>query len=206
MEDALRPRGRRLRLRLSFFQILILLVVGLAVFAGAAAVYMYLQDDEGESIRVITGVQFPYPAGWGEQPLTNSDKTAGLVLRLERQDPEASFLARTVVARLAPNFDVNQLSADSARVLRSEIEGFNLISNEVKPVSSLQAVQIRYDQADEGDGKFQTLMTIIPLPNQTFYLTMRAPEAQYDRAEAEGLQLMETFAAYVNSAAQQPQQ
>jgi hypothetical protein len=206
MEDALRAKGRRHRLRLSFRQILLLLIAAVAAFSVAAAVYTYLRDDDtAPSVRVITGVQFPYPAGWSEQPLTDDDKTAGLVLKLERRNPEASFLARTVVARLAPGFDINQLSADSQRALSSEIEGFDPVSNDVKLVAGMQAVQIRYSQADEGDGRFQTLMTIIPMPNQTFYLTMRTGESEYDRAEAEGVQLMDTFAAYVNSASQQPQ-
>jgi hypothetical protein len=203
MEDAFKARGRRLKLRLSLRQFLLALAAIAVAVGVSAGLYTLLREDQGPSVRVITGVQFPYPAGWGEQPLTNDDKAAGLVLKLERQDPQASFLARTVIARLGTDFDINRLAEDSARALNSEIDGFHLITNNVKTVSSLQAVQLTYSQKGEADATFETLMTIIPLPNQTFYLTMRAPEAQYEQAEAEGIQLMDTFAAYVNGANQQ---
>ena len=205
MEDAFKARGRRLKLRLSARQLLVLAAAVAVAIAVSVGLYTLLLEDKSESVRVITGVQFPYPAGWGEQPLTADDRAAGLVLKLDRQDPQASFLARTVVARLAPDFDINQLAEDTARALNSEIDGFRLITNDVKTASSLQAVQLTYSQTGEADATFVTLMTIIPLPNQTFYLTMRAPEAEYLRAEAEGMQLIDTFAAYVNGANQQQQ-
>jgi hypothetical protein len=133
--------------------------------------------------------------------LTENDRGAGIILHLDRQDPEATFLARTVVAPLAANFDINALAVDTQRALNNEIEGFKLVSNNVTTFSSVPAVQIAYTQPGEDDVSFSTLMVIAPTANQTYYMTVRAPEGEFSRVEAEGIGLVETLMAYVTQAA-----
>jgi hypothetical protein len=169
-----------------------------------AGAYFWLTKDETEpSVRVITGVQFPYPAGWTEQQLSDDDRSAGIILKLERPEPEASFLARTVIARLATDFDINLLAGDTASALESEIPGFDIQASSVTPIGSLQAVQLQYRQREEGEPPHETLMTIIPMENQTFYLTVRAEEGQFSAVQGDALQLINTFANYVSAASQQ---
>ncbi|MBI1886013.1 MAG: hypothetical protein HYS09_06850 [Chloroflexi bacterium] len=191
------------------------LAVAVLLSAGAAGLatglFLWLSGGGGESVRIVTGVEFPYPQDWSAQPLTESDRNAGLLLNLQRADPEASLLGRTVIARLPAGFDINQLADDAEVALRREIDNFDLLSKSVSPVGPFPAVRIYYRQQsdaqvpeDERPGEqlvpeSQTLMTIIPTPNQTFYLTLRAEAADFQQVEEEGLAIMAQFADYVAS-------
>ncbi len=196
MQDTMRLKASRFRMRN-----LILAAVALAAAAGAGTgLYLWLRGD-GDSVRVVTSVQISYPEGWNEQPLTEADRTAGLLLKLERERPQASFLARTVIAKLAPDFDINQLVDDTEAALSAEIEDFDLVSKAVSPIGPFDAVRIYYRQAgEESDADYQTLITIVPTPNQAFYLTLRAERDDFRRVEDEGLQIIDDFAAAIASA------
>ena len=85
MEQAMGLRKGKFRIR---YLVILVVLIGAAAGLGTG-LYFWLQDDGGESARVVTAVQFPYPNGWDEQPLTAADKNAGLVLSLERQRPGA---------------------------------------------------------------------------------------------------------------------
>ena len=201
MEDAVPLKSRRLSIR-PRVRYLLLIAIVLAASAGlGTGLYFWLSGGGGESIRVVTAVQIPYPDGWSEQPLTDADRNAGLLLTLERDGPDASFLARTVIAGLAPDFDVNQLADDAGAALSAEIENFDLLSKSVVPIGPFDAVRISYRQADErGFSDHQVLMTIVPTPNQTFYLTFRAEREDFLAVEDEGLEITDTYIAYVAEA------
>ncbi len=195
MQDAVSLKARRFRLRFIFLGIILA-----AIAAGAGAgLYFWLLGGDGESIRVVTAVQIPYPDGWSEQPLTEADRSAGLLLSLERERPEASFLARTVIARLAADFDIDQLAGDTEAALSAEIDNFDLLSKAVTSVGPFDAVQISYRQKDDTSLEHQVLMTIIPTPNQTFYLTFRAQKRDFTRIHIEGEQMTEAFADQVGA-------
>jgi hypothetical protein len=162
--------------------------------------YLWRQGEDDESVRVITGVQFPYPSGWTEQPLTPDDRNAGLVLRLEHGDPAASFLARTVIARLPEGLDMTELGAQTEAALAAEVEGFELVSTEIVTVGDYQGAEITYAQTDEDPAGHWVRMTIVPTENQTFYLTLRTAGEGPSSVRNDGRQMVEDFAAYVNSA------
>ena len=204
MEDALEA-ARRLKLRLSVRQLLLSAAVAAVLVGVAAGLYISLREDKGESVRVLTGVQSPYPEGWVEQPLTDDDRAAGFVLKVDRQDPQATFLARAVLTKSGERRDASQLSEQSAWVLSMLVDDVHLITNEIKTIASVEAVQLTYRQTAEADANFETLVTVLPLPNRTFYLTMRAPAADYGRAEPQGIQLMDNVAADIIDASQQQQ-
>jgi hypothetical protein len=196
MQDAmgLRAKGFRVRMR---YVVAAALAVALAAGAGTG-LFLALRGGDGESIRVVTGVQFPYPQGWTEQPLADVDRSAGLMLKLERERPDASFLARTVIARLAADFDINGLAGDTEAALSAEIEGFDLVSRDVTRLGPYDAVRISYRQSGDG-ADHQTLMVIVPTPNQTFYLTLRAEKAQFRQIESDGSRIINDFVTYVSS-------
>ena len=171
-----------------------------ALAAAATGILLWLSEDEGKSVRVITGVQFPYPQGWSEQPLTAEDRSAGLILKLDRQEPAATFLARTVITRLAPDFDVNRLADETATALAGEIEDFELLSKDVQALGPYQAVRIEYRQSGgEESGDYHTVMTIVPAENQTFYLTVRATKSDFRKIQDGGIQITNTFVTYVST-------
>jgi len=196
MEQAMGLRKGKFRIRY-----LVILVVLMGAAAGlGTGLYFWLQDGGGESARVVTAVQFPYPDGWDEQPLTAADRSAGLVLSLERQRPGASFLARTVITRLPADFDINQLADDSEAALSTEIPSFELLRGSIVSVGPYDAVKLNYLQTDAGGLDHEATMVIIPTSNQTFYLTFRSEESDFRQIEDDGLEITDTFAAYVNAA------
>ena len=200
MQDAIPLKGKRSRFGLRIRPLLIALI-GLSLAAVAATgVYLLVRGGDEESVRVVTGVQFPYPQGWAEQPLSGDDRNAGLLLKLERGDPAASFLARTVIARLPADFNAQALASDTEAALAAEIDGFDLLSSEVAAVGPYQAVLIEYRQAAaEGQPAYQTLLAILPDENQTFYLTVRAERGDFRQTKDEGLKIIGDFSAYVSA-------
>jgi len=196
MEQAMGLRKGKFRIR---YLVILVVLIGAAAGLGTG-LYFWLQDDGGESTRVVTAVQFPYPDGWDEQPLTAADRNAGLVLSLERQRPGASFLARTVITRLPADFDINQLADDSEAALSTEIPSFELLRGSIVSVGPYDAVKLNYLQTDAGGLDHEATMVIIPTSNQTFYLTFRSEESDFQRIEDDGLEITDTFAAYVNAA------
>lgn len=57
------------------------------------------------------------------------------------------------------------------------------------------------DPIETGEERFapdyQVLMAIVPTPNQTFYLTLRAERDDFGGVEDEGLGIIDEFAAYI---------
>lgn len=197
MQDAVPLKKSRLRLR---YFLLALVLLAATVGAGTG-IYLLLRGGGDDSIRVIVAVQVAYPDGWSETPLTETDRGAGLLLNLDRERPEASFLARTVIATLATDFDINQLADETEVALGSEIENFQLVRTRVSPIGNFDAVQITYLQTGEerSEPDFQVLMAIIPTPSQTFYLTLRAEESDFGRVEGGGRSIIDAFAGYVSA-------
>lgn len=199
MQDAVRLKLSRPRLR---YLLLTLFVLAAAAGAGTG-LYLWLRAGDGESVRVVTAVQVPYPDGWSELPLSADDGSAGILLNLERRGPEASFLARGVVAGLASDFDIDQLADDTEAALSAEIEGFDLQGKSVSQMGPYETVRITYRETESGGPvAHQVLMAIIPTPSQTFYLTLRAEKADFRQVEDEGLQMMEAIAVQIGASLQ----
>ncbi len=201
MDDAIHPKST---LKLSDWRVIATLgALAIAVILVVGAFALSAGSSDQDTARVVTGVQFPYPAGWSEQALTEDDRNAGLVLRLERDTPDASFLARTVIARTPADLDINELAADTKAALATEIEGFQLVSSDVVEVAGRQAVEVTYQQTvDTPPGTHWVRMTIVPGENQTFYLTFRAAAADFDTVENDGQQIVQDFVAYITASEQ----
>ncbi len=201
MQDAipLNKSKRRFRLRN-----LLLAFILLAITAGAATgTYLILRGGD-DSVSVIIAVEITYPAGWSEVPLTADDTNAGLLLKVEREAPEASFLARTVIATLATDFDINVLAEQTVAALSAEIDNFTLLGDSVSPVASYDSVLLSYEQkgVERSAPDYQIFMAIVPTPNQTFYLTLRAEKKDFGGIEEEGLEIINAFAANVSASLQ----
>ncbi len=196
MQDAIPLKKSRFRLR---YLLLALILLAAAVGAGTGT-YLWLRGGE-ESIRVIIAVQISHPDGWSEEPLTEADRNAGLLLKLDKDRPEASVLARTVIATLATDFDINQLADETVAALSAEIDNFNLLSTSVSPIGPFNAVRINYWQEGEvvSAPAYEVLMAIVPTPNQTFYLTLRAEKKDFWKIEDEGLFIIDAFATDVGA-------
>lgn len=182
--------------------LLIALIAVLAVSGSATGgVLLWANSGGGNSQRVVVAVNMAYPQGWVEQPLSEADRNAGLLLNLENPALSATFLGRTVLGRLSEDFNINQLLADTEVALSSQIEDFDLISSEVTNIAGFDAVRVYYRQesARERD-PFQTMMVIVPTESQTFYLTLRAEKDSFTAAQRDASQMISDFLAFVSRA------
>ena len=199
MQDAIPLKKSRFRLR----NLLLAFILLAATVGAGTATYLLVRGGD-DSVRVIIGVEITYPAGWSEVPLTTDDTNAGLLLKVDREKPEASFLARTVIATLATDFDINQLAEETVAALNAEVDNFTLLSDSVSKVGAFDAVLISYLQKGEGTSApdYRVFMAIVPTPNQTFYLTTRAEKKDFSKVEDEGLAIINAFATNVSASLQ----
>ena len=198
MQDAIQL-NKASRFRTKYF-----LMVGavLAVMAAAGTgAYLLLAGGESEApSRVVIAVQVAPPAGWTAETLTTDDQGAGVLLKLESASPDASFLARTVIGKLPADFDIQKLAADTEAALAADIENFKLVDTKIASAGSFDAVWIRYRQAGEGAAPdYQTMVTVIPTPNQTFFLTIRSEQSDFSEVEAAGRKIIGDVATYVQT-------
>ena len=153
------------------------------------------------NVEVVSKVDIDYPQGWTEQTLTDGDKIAGIILNLERSAPEASFILRTIVGQLEENINMNDLSDEIVDTFNQEIENFDLVSKKVYRLDSFDAIEVRYTQESEAEDNkvFENLIIIIPTKNQTFYLTFRANESDFDQIQEDIEKISKDFVGQVKS-------
>ncbi|MBI2984979.1 MAG: hypothetical protein HYY50_05150 [Candidatus Kerfeldbacteria bacterium] len=149
---------------------------------------------------IVRSVSISYPRGWVAESLTSADKLAGLIVKAHRENPTASFSARSIVGELEANINVAAAADQVVESLTKEIENFTLVSNKTLNTKSYRTIQIRYKQQSSRDQTVtENLLTILLTRNQTFYLSLRSAEADYRAIESETQQLILNFATYLNS-------
>ena len=153
------------------------------------------------NVEVVSKVDIDYPQGWTEQTLTDGDKIAGIILNLEKKDPEASFILRTIVGQLEENINMSDLSDKIVDTFNQEIENFDLVSKKVYRLDSFDAIEVRYTQESEAEDNkvFENLIIIIPTKNQTFYLTFRANESDFDQIQEDIEKISKDFGGQIKS-------
>jgi len=183
-----------------------LMFIAVCIVAGVAAA-AYLLTTGGSSSDdtvVVTSVAIEPPAGWAVTPLTAADQGAGLILKLDNEGDQASFLGRMVIARVGQDFNIGQLGIDTEAALVRDIEGVTIASNDVVRVGDFDAVKVTFRQTVDaatggGTDTFRTSMFIVPMENQTFYLTMRAPVDNFTSLEADGDQIVQRILAAISA-------
>lgn len=192
MEESISHRGLRSPSRLPLMRIALVLAALCFVTAAAAVAYLiFTGGSDSDDTVVVTSVTIEPPAGWVVTPLTEADQGAGLILKLDNVDHEASFLGRMVVAHVGEDFNITQLGVDTEAALLRDIEGVTITSNDVVQLGDFEAVKVVYRQAatargDDDAESFRTSMVIVPTENQTFYLTLRSPSDAPRSLEADG--------------------
>src|SRR3972149_395338 len=171
---------------------LLLLAAAAILFGGG---FYFLQN---RGPKLLTGVEVSYPAGWQEQALNDAERAVGILLRLSRTSPDAAVFVRTIVGVLEDGFQIQTLEDEVSRSLGASLKGFKLVSQEVVSIGSLEAVEVRYTQKDEGDNKlYEALMVVIPTPQQTFFLTFRSLEKDFSQVESEAKELKAGLGDYI---------
>ena len=170
------------------------------IFLAAAAILLgggfYFLQNRGP--KLLTDVDVSYPAGWQEQALNDAERAVGILLRLSRTSPDAAVFVRTIIGVLEEGFQIQTLGDEVSRSLGASLKGFELVSQGVVSLGSLEAVEVRYTQKDEGDNKlYEALLVVIPTPQQTFFLTFRSLEKDFSQVESEAKELEAGLGAYI---------
>ena len=154
------------------------------------------------NVEIVSKVDIDYPQGWTEQKLTDVDKIAGIILNLERSTPEATFILRTIVGQLEENINIDELSDEIVNKFNKEIENFDLVNKKVYRLDSLDAIEVRYKQKSEAEDNkvYENLIIIIPTKNQTFYLTFRSDESDFDKIQKDIGKISKDFVSPLKSA------
>ena len=185
-----------------------LTAVIIAILAILAAGYFLFRDEialrttskEVATVKVVRSVNLSYPDGWQEERLTNADVIAGILLKLRREDPEATLILRTIVGKLEEGVDINSLSDQIVAAFEKEIENFSLVEKKVSRLESFNSVDVIYKQSSSEDNKiYKNRIIIMPTKNQTFYLTFRSEDTDFEKVEADIEKVTSDFAAYLES-------
>ena len=173
-----------------------------------AAGYFLFRDEialrttskEVATVKVVRSVNLSYPDGWQEERLTNADVIAGILLKLGREDPNATLILRTIVGKLEEGVDINSLSDQIVAAFEKEIENFSLVEKKVSRLESFNSVDVIYKQSSAEDNKiYKNRIIIMPTKNQTFYLTFRSEDTDFEKVEADIEKMTSDFAAYLES-------
>ena len=173
-----------------------------------AAGYFLFRDEialrttskEVATVKVVRSVNLSYPDGWQEERLTNADVIAGILLKLGREDPNATLILRTIVGKLEEGVDINSLSDQIVAAFEKEIENFSLVEKKVSRLESFNSVDVIYKQSSSEDNKiYKNRIIIMPTKNQTFYLTFRSEDTDFEKIEADIEKMTSDFAAYLES-------
>ena len=173
-----------------------------------AAGYFLFRDEialrttskEVATVKVVRSVNLSYPDGWQEERLTNADVIAGILLKLGREDPNATLILRTIVGKLEEGVDINSLSDQIVAAFEKEIENFSLVEKKVSRLESFNSVDVIYKQSSAEDNKiYKNRIIIMPTKNQTFYLTFRSEDTDFEKIEADIEKMTSDFAAYLES-------
>ena len=185
-----------------------LTAVIIVILAILAAGYFLFRDEialrttskEVATVKVVRSVNLSYPDGWQEERLTNADVIAGILLKLGREDPEATLILRTIVGKLEEGVDINSLSDQIVAAFEKEIENFSLVEKKVSRLESFNSVDVIYKQSSSEDNKiYKNRIIIMPTKNQTFYLTFRSEDTDFEKIEADIEKMTSDFAAYLES-------
>lgn len=136
----------------------------------------------GQASEDAAAIQFPAP--WTRIPAEAADEKAGVLLRLQRAEPEAGFLLRRILGRIEPPLDPEKLADETEAALQKEVEGFVLLEKSVLKRGAQKIVSLDYIQGKDRS-TFRALLLVVPTSDRTFYLTFRGPSGSHSQVRPE---------------------
>ncbi|HCM52090.1 TPA: hypothetical protein DIS56_03105 [Candidatus Saccharibacteria bacterium] len=178
------------------------LTVAVIVAVVGAGWFFIFRDNpavnQSKETPAISSVSFKYPEGWQTVKLTDADKIAGIILRLNKTNPESSLIIRAITGKLQKDVDFKALPGQIADTLAREAQNVTIISKDVARIGAYEAIVVRYKQVSKDNVNFENIMTVMPTLNQTFYLTARAKQADFSKIEGDSGKLSKDFADFVS--------
>jgi hypothetical protein len=171
------------------------LAAGLAAVVALAAIGVIgwrTIDGRGSNARgagppAAEALDVRFPSGWSAAELTDVDRRAGVVARADRRAPAGTFLARAVVGELEADVTLAALGEQTEQALARSLVGFQLVQRDVTELAGRDGVRIDYRQPGDGGAGMRTAMVIVPQPQRTYYLSVRAADAEFAQVGADAL-------------------
>ena len=177
-----------------------------AVLATAGLTHALRQDDgSGEAAASVintpaasaasaegNSAAINFPSSWSRKPAEAGDEKAGVLMRLERSQPQASFLLRRIFGRIATPLDVEKLKEDTEKALHDQVPGFVLVEKNAQKLGDQDIVRIDYIQGQEAN-PFRAVLLVVPTSDRTFYLTFRASSNEHAKVTPDYDQIVNGF-------------
>lgn len=172
--------------------VVLVALVGLFAFRGLP----WSADKATAPVTDSSGIT--YPAGWQLLKLTEDDKSAGILSKLNKQDSSAVLVLRRLSGALAKNFNIKTLPDELETSFKKSITGFKPVSKSLTKVGKYDAAKIQYEQTKEEDSElYENVMMVVPTPKQTFYLTFRAKKTDFSKIVSDSDAIISSFGSYV---------
>ena len=165
----------------------LVMALGALVVIGAGSAIASRSRDASDRVSRIEALRaVPVPPEW--ERLTNEPTGGqpGVVLAAGRSAPAASVVIRRVGGRLAGDVDPAEVAQKAEAALRDETPGFEPIDRSVARAEEVDVARLSWRERDAGGAVFRSTMLIVPTADESFYLTLRALEAEYTAVREEG--------------------
>lgn len=194
------PPQRSLKRRLSYYfrrnrklvRILVVLVIIFVVW------FVFIKADKpavkSQDIPTITGVSINHPNSWQVKKLSKAEVDAGIIAKLSKTSPDTSFILRTLRGKLAADFSIKTLPDQLVTIFKEQKPGFELTEKKLTTLGKYEAVQLRYSFKND-----DYLMSVLPTPNNTYYLTFWAKKGQLTPSLPEIDQINSSIADYATA-------
>ena len=186
---------------LAGFIIIIIIILGAVFFIFREDITERIGGKKVADVGVVKKLDLSYPSGWQEERRTKADVIVGILSKANRENPDATLIIRSITGKLEESVNVKTLTDQVADSLSKEIENFEgLVSKKAIKIKSFDAVEVRYKQKSSRDDiTYEVLQIIIPTQNQTFFLTFRSPEADFNAAQGDVEKIVDDFGSYLKS-------
>lgn len=140
--------------------------------------------------------EYSLPQRWTQRAVTPEQEEAGILLRLERTQPAAVFLMRSIVGNLDRGVDVAAVADATAAALRRELRGLDTLSRQTVVNQDQQIAHLQYEQTSP-KGRAVTDLYVLPTQRQTFYLSFRSDAAAHEALSAEREAILDQVVATI---------
>jgi hypothetical protein len=161
-----------------------------------------LQSTSNERTSNVNGYAIKYPKSWYPINIGSQDSNDGVVLKLARKSPQASFVWRMLGGEVGKDVKVSELPDQVATSLAKELPGFKLVSKGTTKLGEFDAAEVRYKQNGTGEKAkdvFENKMYIVPRTENTYYLTIGAKDGEFAKVEASANKILDSAKGYVAS-------
>jgi len=184
--------------RRSFLTILLLIVVAIVVYLLAKPSKSSPEINQPQTTATTPSISTKHPSAWTEQPIyDDSEKSQGVVIKLQRSDPTAFLLVRSLETSGDDQLDLKSISDGIVASLKEQSSDFSLISTSTSKIKGFDTVEINYSQP-EADNKTENKLIVVPLSNKTYYLNYKVKDASLKGLDSEMESITEDILARID--------